>query len=67
VAELRGVAKLMGLVSILGHWGDDKRQRGSTIRGVRGLLGWVRRVLRQVHLGLGLWQRCGGQISILGR
>jgi len=33
---------------------------------VQGLLGWVRRVLWQMKMGLGLWPSCGGQISILG-
>jgi len=31
------------------------------------LLGWVKMVLRQMHMGPGLWQSCGGQITIFGQ
>jgi len=27
----------------------------------------VKRVLWHLHMGLGLWQSCGGQLSILGQ
>jgi len=43
-------------ISILGHWGGDRRQRRFFIWAVEGLLGWVKTFLRQMQVGLGLWQ-----------
>jgi len=34
---------------------------------VKELLGWVNKVLWQMQMGFGLWQRCGGPISVLGQ
>jgi len=45
-------------------WEFGRRRRRFTIMAVQRLPGWVKRVLRQIKVGLGLWQRCGGQISV---
>jgi len=45
----------------------NRRLRRSPIGAVQGLLGWEETVLRQMHMGQGLWQSCGWQISILGQ
>jgi len=33
---------------------------------MQGLLWWLKMVLRQMYMGLGWWNSCGGQLSILG-
>jgi len=46
-------------------WGESRGRRRFTIRAVQRLPGRVKRVPRQIKVGLGMWQSCGGQVSIL--
>jgi len=60
---IRGLAPIVGP----GHiWGVNGGQRRFPIGTVHGWLGWVERVLWQTQMGLGMWQSCGGQVTIIG-
>jgi len=47
-------------------WGVSSGRGRFTIRAIQRLSGWVKRVLRQIKVGLGFLQSCGWQISNLG-
>jgi len=52
-----GCGKAVGKeMFILGHWGGDIRQKRFPIWTLQGLQGWMKRVLRQMQVGLVLWQ-----------
>jgi len=61
-----GNSQAWGLAPIIGPGntrGVNRQQMRFLIRAVQGLLGWVKRVLRQMQMGL--WQSCGGKLSIV--